>query len=503
MSEDRKTFKVQSSALSDRGLNERRPLNEDAFLHDRERFIFAVADGVGGAEAGEVASQTAIEVLDEAFRHQVDGADVEDLMELAIQRANASIHQMAQEHTKFSMMATTIVALHIKDNVATFGHVGDSRLYRLTPDGILRRETEDHSIVEEEVRAGRMTPEQAANHPSKNVISRALGAEQGVEVDMKTIEVEDGTEFLLCTDGITRHVSDNELRQLLLVNNNLDEVCNELKRRCYERGAEDNLTVILVRVGERLDTDDRLAELEPTITPETQPVYAAKPNGQPAPVVAQNEGSFIPASRIAFPGTPSDASIAQERLNVADPAVTQKRGSAGAKLFGALVVLLLLAGAFYAGARYKERIPFLATQTQQQAAVAPVQAPTPKPEEPFVNFEKARRQVDQDPRAWLTSEPTRELVAANVQNPLDSPNAEFLYLYGRANLLTGNTEEATKAFDAAIVKAGATPSPTNATIKNEAILGLAALSFRTNRDRWKTLNQYEELTKPPANSNAP
>src|SRR5919106_109186 len=180
MSEDRKTFKVQSSALSDRGLNERRPLNEDAFLHDRERSIFAV---------------------------------------------------------------------------------GDARLYRLTPDGVLRRETEDHSIVEEEVRAGRMTPEQAANHPSKNVISRALGAEQGVEVDMKTIEVEDGTEFVLCTDGITRHISDNEIRQLLLVNNSLEDVCNELKRRCYERGAEDNLTVVVVRVGERVMTEERLAEL--------------------------------------------------------------------------------------------------------------------------------------------------------------------------------------------------------------------------------------------------
>src|SRR4026207_796455 len=228
MSEDRNTFPVQSSALSDRGLNERRPLNDDAFLPDRARGIFAVADGVGGAEAGEVASSTAIEVLDEAFRHQEDGADVEDLMELAIQRANASIHQMAPEHAKFSMMATTIVALHLKGNVATFGHVGDSRLYRLAPDGQLHRETEDHSIVEEEVRAGRMTPEQAANHPSKNVISRALGAEPTVEADMKVIEVGDGTEFLLCTDGITRHVPDNELRQLMVVNRDLEDGCRDL-----------------------------------------------------------------------------------------------------------------------------------------------------------------------------------------------------------------------------------------------------------------------------------
>ena len=182
MNNNTRAFTINSSALSDRGLNERRPLNEDSFLSDAERFIFAVADGVGGAEAGEVASQTAIEVLDEAFRHRVDGSDVEDLMELAIQRANASIHQMAQEHVRFSMMATTIVAMHLKGNVATIGHVGDSRLYRLTPDGTLHRETEDHSVVEEEVRAGRMTPEQAANHPSKNVISRALGAEDSKNV---------------------------------------------------------------------------------------------------------------------------------------------------------------------------------------------------------------------------------------------------------------------------------------------------------------------------------
>ena len=150
MSKNAKAMTVQSASLSDRGLNERRPLNEDSFLADRERSIFAVADGVGGAEAGEVASQTAIEVLDEAFRHQTEGSDVEDLMELAIQRANASIHQMAQEHARFAMMATTIVALHVNGNLATIGHVGDSRLYRLSPDGQLYRETEDHSIVEEE-----------------------------------------------------------------------------------------------------------------------------------------------------------------------------------------------------------------------------------------------------------------------------------------------------------------------------------------------------------------
>ncbi|HEX5885266.1 MAG TPA: PP2C family serine/threonine-protein phosphatase [Pyrinomonadaceae bacterium] len=504
MSEDTKTFQIQSAALSDRGLNERRPLNEDAFLHDRNRSIFAVADGVGGAEAGEVASQTAIEVLDEAFRHQVDGTDVEDLMELAIQRANASIHQMAQEHAKFSMMATTIVALHLKGNIATFGHVGDSRLYRLTPDGQLHRETEDHSIVEEEVRAGRMTPEQAANHPSKNVISRALGAEQGVEVDMKTMEVEDGTEFLLCTDGITRHVSDNELRQLMVVSNNLDELCNELKRRCYERGAEDNLTVVAVRVGEQLMSDERPAEMERTISPETQPVYAAQSgNGS-----AGADTTFLPASRIAFPGPPPTETAPvrepREPLNVADP-YTEKRGSGAARVLGILLVLALIGAAFYAGARFKERIPFLASKEAQPVVTTTAPAQTAPPEEPFVQFEKARRQVDQDPRAWLANDIGKELLKSGVQSPLDSPDAEFLYLYGRANLLTGNTDEASKAFDAAISKADLNPSPANSTVKKEAILGLGVIGVRTQKqqDRWKVLNHYQELTKPPANSNAP
>src|SRR5689334_14777703 len=296
MSEETKTFPVQSAALTDRGLNERRPLNEDSLLHDQQRSIFAVADGVGGAEAGEVASQTAIEVLDEAFRHQVDGADVEDLMELAIQRANASIHQMAQEHAKFSMMATTIVALHLKGNIATFGHVGDSRLYRLTPDGQLLRETEDHSIVEEEVRAGRMTPEQAANHPSKNVISRALGAESSVEVDMKTIEIEDGTSFLLCTDGITRHISDSELRDLLVSGRPAEQICGDMKQRCYDRGAEDNLTAVIVQVG--TPNYAALAAAERTVDAKVPELARTAPDNR----VAEPQTVLTPPSRIAFPG---------------------------------------------------------------------------------------------------------------------------------------------------------------------------------------------------------
>jgi serine/threonine protein phosphatase PrpC len=493
-----RAFKIDSLALSDRGLNERRPLNEDSYLADRERSIFAVADGVGGAEAGEVASQTAIEVLDEAFRHQTNGADVEDLMELAIQRANASIHQMAQDHARFSMMATTIVALHVEGNVATFGHVGDSRLYRLAPDGKLHRETLDHSIVEEEVRAGRMTPEQAANHPSKNVISRALGAEQDVEVDMKTIEVEEGTEFLLCTDGITRHISDNELRQLLVINDDLEATCAELKRRCYERGAEDNLTVVIVRVGQHIAAGRRQEDLEPTISPETQPIFM--PTSNESSATTSNVTPLIPPSRIAFPDPGDQTTPVQERLNVASPD-EKKGGSSGvAKFFYFVLILALIGGAFYAGARFKDRLPPL------PGIAKPVQTPVPQPtpkEEPFVQFEKTRRQLDQDPRAWLASDIGKELLASGVQNPLDSPNPEFLYLYGRASLLTGNPDEAAKAFEVAITKTELSPSPANVTIKKEAILALSAVTLKTQKEREKALLHYDELTRPASGTATP
>ncbi len=508
MNQPVKTFSVQASAVTDRGLNERRPLNEDAFLADSERGIFAVADGVGGAEAGEVASQTAIEVLDEAFRHRLDGADVEDLMELAIQRANFSIHKMSQEHAKFSMMATTIVALQVKDRVATIGHVGDSRLYRLTPAGQLIRETEDHSVVEEEVRAGRMTPEQALNHPSKNVISRALGAEDGVDVDMKTIEIEDGTEFLLCTDGITRHVPDYEIRQLLVLNDDLAAICDELKTRCYERGAEDNLTAVLIRVGKPIPAGEREEEIERTIVPETPGIYREPSPAQQTTIAGAADTSgegLVPPSRIAFPAPMQTESVSERSpdrpLNIpVQPATVVESNRTFSR--GAIFLLFLvgIAGAFYAGARLKDRLPFL---TPKSIAVPQPTATPVMPEDPILKFERARREVDQSPAQWLTNQAKTEIARQGIQNPLDSTDPEFLYLYGRASLLTGNNEEAAKAFDQAITKADLNSSPTNSTVRKEATLGLSAVSLKSPKNKWKALGHYEEMLQKSASSGSP
>jgi len=240
-------LQVTWAAVSDRGLSEKRPQNEDSYLDLGSRGIFAVADGVGGAQAGDVASQMAVEILGEAFVNLPENTDPEDMMRRAIESANSAIYQMSQELPQLATMATTIVALYLRDNIATIGHVGDSRLYRLGENGVLVQETADHSIIAEEVRAGRLTPEEAENHPNRNIISRALGAESTVEVELKTIMVGPGNSFLLCSDGITRHVTDREIEHFLTSADSPEAICERLKDVCYERGAEDNLTAVVVK----------------------------------------------------------------------------------------------------------------------------------------------------------------------------------------------------------------------------------------------------------------
>jgi serine/threonine protein phosphatase PrpC len=492
------TVSLNSAVVSDRGLSEKRPLNEDSFLADPQRRIFAVADGVGGAQAGEVASQTAMEVLDEAFRHQERDADIEDLMEIAIQRANNSIYRMAQEHPKLSMMATTVVALHLDGHTATIGHVGDSRLYRLTPDGKLHRETRDHSVVEEEVRAGRMTQEQAANHPSRNVISRALGAEDDVEVDLKTIEVEDGTAFLLCSDGITRHIPDKEIQELLLSGQDIEAVCAEMKKRCYERGAEDNLTAVIVRIG---DLDRTISPEEAALAPTLEDVEvdrtlaAARPAALAATMSGDSESAPAAARAAAVAGSAALAGSATtsrddvvahaaaadatapskvEPLVVASEARPHR--SAAGKFFRMLGLLLLLgavgAAAFYGGMFY---------QKQRTVAAIPPVEPTPTPAQvqvdPETAFEMQRREVDKAPARMA-----REMATGNGGLPLDSGDPQFLYLYGRALMLSGKPLEANDAFKRAIEKIRERPS--RDPLKVEAKLSSAAAALKTGN--WKT-----------------
>ena len=437
---------ISVASVSDRGLNPKRPLNEDSFLADSGRGIFVVADGVGGAEAGEVASAAAVDVLNQAFSQKLaDVDDTEDLMELAIQRANNSIHQMAGEHPRFSTMATTVVALHLNGRIATFGHVGDSRLYRLAPDGSLVRETEDHSVVEEEVRAGRMTPEQAVNHPSKNVISRALGAEALVEVDMKTTEVEDGSTFLLCTDGITRHLPDNELRELLMSGRSAEAICAEMKQRCFQRGAEDNLTAVIVQVGTP-KFDAPVADLERTVDArlESEPVA-------PAP----SQTRLAPPSRIAVPA-PAGAQQMGAMAN------SSRRGRPVLRFFVFLLFIGVAGGAFYGGIRY-----------QKSLAVDNIAIAQPSPDDRTAAFEKRRAAVDADPKKWLSDN-----TSSDAPKATDSKDPEFLYLYGRALMLAGNQREAMNAFDLALANLR-TESQAKLTLDQELKLAAASAALKS------------------------
>lgn len=489
MTDSAGTLQIRAAVISDRGLSEKRPLNEDSYLSDPARRIFAVADGVGGANAGEVASQTAMEVLDDAFRHHEPGADIEDLMELAIQRANASIHQMAREHPKLSAMATTVVALHLDGHIATIGHVGDSRLYRLTPDGRLHRDTADHSVVEEEVRAGRMTPEQAATHPSRNVISRALGAEPSVEVDMKILEVEEGTSFLLCSDGITRHIPDNEIREILSSYEDLEEACTEMKRRCYERGAEDNLTAVVIRIG---SMPEQTAGDEQTLVTERSDLHDTLPGlpRESAPAAPQQQPvgtttRLTPASRIAFPAPAAANDSAAPAPSVPfqpqpaapprpQPAQASEARSSSGSIGRVFVVLLLLAGvgvaAYFAG-RYQAG--------REQAAAEDIKAQTTNvltPPDAASEFDRRRREIDRDPKGGLA-----RLERESNGRPTDSADPEFLSLYGRALLLLNRHDEAGRAFKLAAEKlkdrSGRDP------LKVETRIAAAAAAVRSNNQQ--------------------
>lgn len=473
MTENPTAVPIETAVITDRGLNEKRPLNEDSMLCEPELGIFAVADGVGGAQAGEVASKTAVEVLEEAFRHQKHGEDVEDLMEIAIQRANDSTHRMSREEPSLAMMATTIVALHLNGLRATVGHVGDSRLYSLKPDGQLRRETADHSLVEEEMRAGRLTPEQAANHPGRNVISRAIGAEPSVEVDMRTFEVESGTIFLLCSDGITRHIPDVELSSVIRNSPSLNDACGEMKRRCFERGAEDNLTAVLVRVGEGVKYADSSDE-EATLIRERADFQSARTLPEtPSPLLQRPFDDSSADSSAAAPETTDvkETSTAVESSSNT-PHVERKSGGAG-RAVGVLFLVLAATGlAFYVGMAFERKgLKRIAGVT---TAPSPSAAPTTAAlEDPEARFDRLRRAVDLSP-----ANEASKMSAEAKEQPLSSNDPEFLYLYGRAMFLTDRPREAASAFDLAIKKINENMTPRNGELKIDASLAKVAAHLR-------------------------
>jgi protein phosphatase len=232
---------VEKAALSDVG--RQRQGNEDSFLERSP--LFVVADGMGGARAGEVASRMAVEQFDVQ-----DGADAPPEQQLAevAKGANRKIHKMAQEDSAYAGMGTTFTAALVTGREIAIGHVGDSRLYRFR-DGELERLTHDHSLVEEFVRQGKLTPEEAEVHPQRSIITRALGPEPEVEVDTYTHPGRDGDVYLINSDGLTGMISEEHVAEILRDSESLEDAAEKLVAAANENGGKDNITVVLFRLG--------------------------------------------------------------------------------------------------------------------------------------------------------------------------------------------------------------------------------------------------------------
>ena len=319
----------QVAAKTDPGRKRRG--NEDAFVCRSP--LFAIADGMGGAQAGEVASALAVEPLNES---RIDGGGERRLAEL-IQEANRRVHDRAQHDAATSGMGTTItVALVEPDGHIAFGHVGDSRAYRLRGDA-LEQVTNDHSLVAELVRRGELSPAEAEVHPQRSVITRALGTDPDIDVDTFTVDAEAGDIYLICSDGLSDMVDRGTLETILRAHrDNLDDAARALVQAANRAGGEDNITAVLFEISEgdmQGEPDERTAE-QATMESAAVPVEDEDTLHPEDRVMAPREDTMVvSASEIAAAMPPREEHHEEEEY-VAGPAH---------KALALLVILVLLA----------------------------------------------------------------------------------------------------------------------------------------------------------------
>lgn len=243
---------VASYGMTDVG--RRRDSNEDAFLEDDDLRLYAVADGMGGHAAGEVASSLAIETLAATLRAALSrpiGSDVdraEQLLRSAVADANRKICESVHGRDEWRGMGTTVVAALLVGEQAVVAHVGDSRAY-LLHDRSLARLTSDHSWVSEQVRLGLLSEDDAHRHPMRNIVTRALGNRDDVDIEVGRSRIQPGDVFVLCSDGLNTMLTDDEIRDALLSHpGDARRACEALVDAANERGGEDNTTVVVVQV---------------------------------------------------------------------------------------------------------------------------------------------------------------------------------------------------------------------------------------------------------------
>jgi protein phosphatase len=227
--------------------------NEDSFVVAPP--LFAVADGMGGANAGEVASGLAVETL---RSESGDDSAGEPFVVSLIQEANRRVYQRQTDDAEASGMGTTMTVALVEDGIVRFGHVGDSRAY-LYRDGEIRQLTEDHSLVGELVRSGKISAQEAETHPQRSVITRALGTDPDVDVDTFTIEAQPGDVFLLCSDGLYSMVGTEKILDVLRRHRqDLDAAAKELIGAANKRGGDDNITVVAFEIARAGDATQKL-----------------------------------------------------------------------------------------------------------------------------------------------------------------------------------------------------------------------------------------------------
>lgn len=217
----------------------------------RKGMLCVVCDGMGGAKAGDVASSMAArefaQEISDKLRLSMSKEALDDLLEQAVARANLAVYNQAKESSQFSGMGTTLVAVLLRGKLATVVNVGDSRVYRVNEDSITQI-TVDHSLVQLMIQRGDLSQEQASHFPGKNLITRAIGTESSVKGDLFHVDVKRGDHLLLCTDGLTNLVHDQEIMYEILHGTNKAECCQRLLDIAKKRGAPDNVTSILVQI---------------------------------------------------------------------------------------------------------------------------------------------------------------------------------------------------------------------------------------------------------------
>lgn len=311
--------------------------------------VFVVADGMGGAQAGEVASQMVVDAFSAGLPQ--DGTP-EERLSVVVQRANREIHARSSSDAASAGMGTTVTAAYLDADSVALAHVGDSRAYLLR-DGELARLTEDHSLVEELLRGGKLTEEEAFEHPQRSVITRALGIEPIVEIDTWTYPLRAGDVVLLCSDGLTSMLSEQRVAQLLLEAANLGEAGDRLIAEANAAGGRDNITVVLFRV-------ELAAETEPAVD---QPTTITTGVGSPA---TYEQGRGGPAGP---PQAPKRARLQGWKPHMpsgfVQPAGKERHfgllGKTVAALAALLVVLCLIGAGGYLASR---QLYFLGTNRQ-------------------------------------------------------------------------------------------------------------------------------------------